>query len=242
MINPKKISIDVVIPVYNEENVLNKNILILKKFLEKNLEQKCKIIIADNASTDNTSKIGRGLSRKYVNIEYVYLGKKGRGGALRYTWMKSKADIVSYMDVDLSTDLESFPIMISALINKFDLASGCRLMRGAKIKRSFKRELFSRAYNLLFRMILLVNFKDIQCGFKAARTNAAKDIIPKIKDNNWFFDSELMIIAEKKGYNIIEIPVNWIEDLDSKVNVIKTSLQYLKCMWDMRLRLWKKKI
>ena len=142
----------------------------------------------------------------------------------------------------LSTDIESFPIMISALINKFDLASGSRLVRGARIKRSFKRELLSRAYNLLLRIVLLVDFKDAQCGFKAARTNAAKDIIPKTKNNNWFFDSELMIIAEKKGYNIIEIPVNWIEDPDSKVKLIKTSLQYLKGIVGIRLRLWKKKI
>jgi glycosyltransferase involved in cell wall biosynthesis len=237
----KKIFVDVIIPVYNEESALNKNILILKNFLEINLKQKFKIIIVDNASIDNTSKIGKNLAKKFTDIEYIYLGKKGRGGALRYAWMKSKADIVSYMDVDLSTDLKSFPIMISALISKFDLASGSRLVRGARIKRSFKRELLSRIYNLLLRMVLLVNFKDAQCGFKAARINVAKDIIPRTKDNNWFFDSELMIVAEKKGYKIIEIPVNWIEDPDSKVNLVKTSLQYLKGIVDMRLRLWRKK-
>ncbi len=231
----KKVSVDIVVPVYNEEKILEKSISTLYKFLEKNFKYNWSIIIADNASIDRTLELAGSLSKKYKRVKVLHLNQKGRGRALRIAWIKSDADIVSYMDVDLSTDLSFFPLMIDSLVQGYDVATGSRLMKGAEIKRSLKREILSRGYNVLVRLILGVNYKDSQCGFKAVKREIVNDVVPEVRDNNWFFDSELLFRAHMKGYKIKEIPVKWIEDEDSRVRIFSTVTNYIKSIAVLRL-------
>ena len=231
----KKATVDIVVPVYNEEKILEKSISTLTDFLKKNFKHDWQIIIADNASIDKTLEIANNLSKKYKKVKVLHLDQKGRGRALRAAWTQSKADIVSYMDVDLSTDLTFFPLMIDSLLQGYDVATGSRLMKGAEIKRSLKREILSRGYNVLVRLILGVNYKDSQCGFKAVTREIVDKIVPEVKDNAWFFDSELLFRAHKRGYKIKEIPVKWIEDEDSRVKIVNTVTNYLKSIAVLRL-------
>ncbi|MBS3153164.1 glycosyltransferase family 2 protein [Candidatus Woesearchaeota archaeon] len=230
-----KTTVDIVVPVYNEQNILEKSISTLCDFLEKNFKHSWSIIIADNASIDRTLEIANSLAKKYKKVKVLHLNQKGRGRALRIAWTKSDADIVSYMDVDLSTDLSFFPVMVDSLLQGYDVATGSRLMEGAEIKRSFKRELLSRGYNVLVRLILGVNYKDSQCGFKAVKREIVNDVVPEVRDNAWFFDSELLFRAHMKGYKIKEIPVKWIEDEDSRVRIFSTVTNYLKSIAILRL-------
>jgi glycosyltransferase involved in cell wall biosynthesis len=227
-------TVDVVIPVYNEEKDLPRSILILSRFLKERLEYPWRIVIADNGSTDSTLSIAQMLSQKYPGVTYIHLLEKGRGRALRKAWLDSPADIVSYMDVDLSTDLNYFPKLIQAVEEGYDIAIGSRLAKGARTRRSFKRELISRCYNMLVRCLFFTHFTDAQCGFKALSSRAARALVPLVKDQGWFFDSELLIIAEKRGFRIKEIPVAWVEDPDSRVKIIRTAWGDLKGL--MRLR------
>ena len=231
----KKATVDIVVPVYNEEKILEKSISTLTDFLKKNFKHDWQIIIADNASIDKTLEIANNLSKKYKKVKVLHLDQKGRGRALRAAWTQSKADIVSYMDVDLSTDLKFFPLMVDSLLQGYDVATGSRLMKGAEIKRSLKREILSRGYNVLVRLILGVNYKDSQCGFKAVTREIVDKIVPEVKDNAWFFDSELLFRAHKRGYKIKEIPVKWIEDEDSRVKIVNTVTNYLKSIAVLRL-------
>lgn len=231
----KKTTVDIVVPVYNEEKILEKSISNLTDFLNKNFKHDWQIIIADNASIDKTLEVANNLSRKFKKVKVLHLDQKGRGRALRAAWTQSKADIVSYMDVDLSTDLSFFPLMIDSLLQGYDVATGSRLMKGAEIKRSLKREILSRGYNVLVRIILGVNYKDSQCGFKAVTREIVNKVVPEVKDNAWFFDSELLFRAHKKGYKIKEIPVKWIEDEDSRVKIVSTVSNYIKSITVLRL-------
>jgi len=238
----KKAKVDVIIPVYNEEKVLKDSITSLRAFLLKSLYfLDWRIMIADNGSTDNTGKVAAGLASRYKQVFYKKIDRKGRGYALRKTWLGSNADILSYMDVDLSTHLEAFPIIITALLNGFDVAIGSRLMRGSTVKRSFKREVLSRGYNLLVKLILKTRFSDAQCGFKAITRKVAHKLVPLIKDNEWFFDTELLVLAEKKKYRIFEMPVGWIEDTDTKVQITKTSKNYIESLFRLRKQIKKEK-
>ncbi|MDA1218168.1 MAG: glycosyltransferase family 2 protein [Chloroflexi bacterium] len=227
-------SVDIIIPVYNEERDLPKSIKKLTEFLEANLANPWQVIIADNASTDGTRAVSEGLCTQYPHVNYRYLSQKGRGRALRATWLESDADLLSYMDVDLSTDLAYFPPMIKALESDCHLAIGSRLSRDSIVARSFKREFISRAYNLMIRAMFFTTFPDAQCGFKALTRQAAQAIVPQIKNNNWFFDTELLIIAAKNGYRIKSVPVKWDDDPNSSVNVISTVTEDLKGL--LRLR------
>ena len=193
-----------------------------------------KIIIANNASTDNTLSIAKELSKKYQEIRYIHLDKKGRGRALRKAWTESNSDINCYMDVDLSTDLNALPILIKEIENGYDIVTGSRFLPDSKVERKLKREILSRGYNILLRLFLNVKFKDAQCGFKAVNKRIVKEIIPLIKNNEWFFDTELLFLAERKGYKTKEIPVKWTEDKDSRVKIAKTSSNYIKSI--LRLR------
>ena len=229
-------SVDVVIPVYNEERVLTQSINTLRQFLENNLAHNWTIVIADNASTDKTWQAAQALSREYPDVVSLHLDEKGRGRALRRAWLDSTADIVSYMDVDLSTDLEAFPKLIQAIEEGYDIAVGSRLMPGSSIKRSFKRELTSRGYNLLIKAMFRSKFSDAQCGFKALSSKAAQELVPLIKDQKWFFDTELLILAEKKGYRTKDVPVAWIEDPDTRVSVSRTAFDDVKGLLRLRFR------
>ena len=230
----KKIySVVVVIPIYNEELELQESILKLKSFLAKNLaEYDWSIIIADNASTDNSKKIALNLAKSDKRITYLHLDLKGRGRAVKKAWSTSSADLLVYMDVDLSTDLKSLPNLLSSLIRGYDIAIGSRLISKSKvINRPIKREILSRCYNILIKFLFRVKFSDAQCGFKAVTKNVAKKLLPDVKDNAWFFDSELLIIGEKKGYKIYEEPVLWIDNPGSTVRVMKTVYGDLEGLW-----------
>lgn len=229
----KKYSVAVVIPIYNEEKELQDSILKLKSFLAKNLTvYDWSIIIADNASTDNSKKIAVKLATSDKRISYLYLGLKGRGRAVKKAWSTSSADLLVYMDVDLSTDLKSLPNLLSSLVRGYDIAIGSRLISKSKVvNRPIKREILSRCYNILIKLLFRVQFSDAQCGFKAVTKNAARELLPRVKDNAWFFDSELLIIGEKTGYKIYEEPVLWIDNPGSTVRVMKTVYGDLEGLW-----------
>ena len=227
-------TVDVVIPVYNEERQLPRSILILTSFLRENLVNPWRIVIVDNGSTDQTLSVAEMLSQKYSGVTYIHIPQKGRGRALRRAWLESTADIVSYMDVDLSTNLIHFPKLVEAIEEGASIVVGSRLSSGSRTKRSLKREVVSRGYNLLIRSLFLTSFHDAQCGFKALTRSAAQLIVPLVRSNEWFFDSELMIIAAKRGLKIKEIPVEWVEDPDSRVRVLATAWEDIKGL--LRLR------
>ncbi|HEU4760228.1 MAG TPA: dolichyl-phosphate beta-glucosyltransferase [Dehalococcoidia bacterium] len=230
-------SVDVVIPVYNEERALPQTVPRLRDFLsEPAFSYTWRIVIADNASLDRTPEVGRRLADEYGDeVEYVRIEQKGRGRALRQTWLESPMDILSYMDVDLSTELEAFPALISAIAGDgYDIAIGSRLARGARVTRSFSRTALSRGYNAIIKAVFRTRFSDAQCGFKAVSRPVAQELIPLTEDNNWFFDTELLIIAEKLGYRIKDVPVAWIEDPDTRVNVSRTVSEDLRGLWRLR--------
>jgi len=227
-------TVDIIIPVYNEEQDLPRSILTLTGFLRENLQNPWRIIIADNASTDNTRVVSEMLCQKHPGVHYFYLPQKGRGRALRAAWLDSTADIVSYMDVDLSTDLRHFPRLIEALGSGYHIAIGSRLSKGSQVTRSLKREVISRIYNLMIRALFFTSFDDAQCGFKALTRQTAQAVVPTIKNNNWFFDTELLIIAAKRGYRIKSVPVKWDDDPNTTVKVLSTATEDLKGL--LRLR------
>lgn len=231
-----KKSVEITIPVYNEQNELEKNITILHKFCVKNLKSyNWHITIADNASNDNTPLIASSFENKFSQVSHFRLEQKGRGRAVKRAWMESGRDMCVYMDLDLSTDLVHLPKLLWALQNNYDIAIGSRLARGARVEgRTFLRELTSRALNFFFiQFFFQTHFTDAQCGFKAMTKKAVESLIPKIKDNGWFFDGELLIVAEKSGYKIYEEPVHWVDNPGSTVRLISTISGDLKAM--MRL-------
>ena len=227
-------TVDITIPVYNEEEVLPRTIASLTEFLEANLSNPWQVTIADNASTDSTQAVSEMLCRKHPGVFYLRIPQKGRGRALRTAWLDSQADIVSYMDADLSTDLSHFPQLIKALESGNHIAVGSRLSKDSQVSRGFKREFISRGYNLLINAMFFTGLPDAQCGFKALTRATAEAIVPNIKNNNWFFDTELLVIAAKRGFNIASVPVKWIDDPASTVNIASTAKEDIKGL--MRLR------
>ena len=234
-------SVDIVIPVYNEEHVLAESVATLRKFLAQSASggaHQYRIVVADNASTDETLAVAQRLAQKYADVASLHIPQKGRGRALRAAWLTSPADILSYMDVDLSTDLAAFPPLVEAIASEgYDIAIGSRLARGADIRRSLGREVTSRTYNVMIKGLFFTRFSDAQCGFKAASRRAVQELVPLVENNEWFFDTELLILAEKAGYRVKEIPVHWLEDPDTRVNVPKTVWEDVRGL--LRLR-WKR--
>ena len=231
------IAVDFVIPVLNEEKALADTTKVLHQYLLNNLgEFKWRIVIVDNGSTDSTFSVAKNLSQKYNDVACVHLEKRGRGRALRQVWLDSNADVMAYMDVDLSTELSAIPYMLEAIEeNGYDLAVGCRLKKGASVAgRPLRREITSRAYNFLIKGMFLTPIKDHQCGFKAISRKAALELLPLIRDTGWFFDSELLIIAWENGYRIREVPVTWKDDPDTRVRILSTAWVDFKGL--MRLR------
>ena len=218
----RPLQVDVIIPVYNEERILPQSIGTLVAFLRDHVTLRYRILITDNASIDRTEEVSRGLVEEYPEVEYRRLPRKGRGGALKTVWLDSPAEFVTYMDVDLSTNLVAFPQMLSMLDSGTDVVIGSRLSPDAATTRSFKREVLSRGYNLLVRLFFGTRFTDAQCGFKGARREAVRRLVPHVEDRKWFFDTELLVLAEKSGHRIGEVPVDWIEDLDTRVQLLRT--------------------
>ena len=239
----KKLLVEIVIPVYNEEEQLEESILRLYNFLKTSLNDfSWQITIADNASTDKTADIGKGLARKYNQIDFIHLPQKGRGRAVKKVWRESKADILSYMDVDLSTDLKHFPPLIRSLTSGFDIAIGSRLLPTSRVyNRTLKREIISRLYNILIKVLFRTRFSDAQCGFKAVTKEVVRELLPLVEDNEWFMDSELLIIGEKAGYKIYEEAVTWRDDPGTTVKILPTATQDLRGLWRLFWkRPWKK--
>ena len=217
--------IDVVVPVYNEQRALEFSIRRLHAFLDAELPYRWRIVIADNASTDGTLAVARALAVELAHTTVLHLDAKGRGRALRAAWSASDADVLCYMDVDLSTDLRALAPLVAGLISGHsEVAIGSRLARGARVSRSAKRELISRAYNHLLRLALRARFSDAQCGFKAIRADAARRLLDQVQDQGWFFDTELLVLAQRQGMRIHEVPVDWVDDPDSRVDIVSTAL------------------
>jgi glycosyltransferase involved in cell wall biosynthesis len=231
-------AVDIVVPVYNEEASLERSVRRLHRFLRSNMPFVWRIVIADNASTDTTLDIARRLADELAGVEVLHLTEKGRGRALRQAWSRSGADIVCYMDVDLSTGLNALLPLIAPLISGHsDLAIGTRLARGSRVVRGRKREFISRNYNRLLRLTLAARFSDAQCGFKAVRADVARDLLPDVRDDGWFFDTELLILAQRRHLRIHEVPVDWIDDSDSRVDIVSTARDDLRGVARLALEL-----
>ncbi|WP_261555139.1 bifunctional glycosyltransferase family 2/GtrA family protein [Frankia tisae] len=221
--------LDVVIPVYNEENDLAPCVRRLHAHLRDTFPYPFQLTIADNASTDGTLGIALELAEELPGVRTVHLDAKGRGRALRTAWGMSSAPVLAYMDVDLSTDLAALLPLVAPLISGHsDLAIGTRLARTSRVVRGPRREVISRCYNLILRGTLAARFSDAQCGFKAIRADAAAALLPLVEDTGWFFDTELLVLAERTGMRIHEVPVDWIDDPDSRVDVLNTAVADLK--------------
>lgn len=227
--SPDPVVVDIVIPVYNEESDLEPSVRRLHAYLRERFPFRARITIADNASTDGTRAIADRLAVELEDVDAVHLPEKGRGRALRTAWLASDAPIVAYMDVDLSTDLDAlFPLVAPLMSGHSEIAIGSRLAPGARVVRGPKREFISRSYNLLLRSILRTRFRDAQCGFKAVRADVARRLLPSVQDEAWFFDTELLVLAERAGMRIHEVPVDWVDDPDSRVDIASTATADLR--------------
>jgi putative flippase GtrA len=224
--------LDVVIPVYNEQVDLADCVRRLHGYLRATFPYSFRITIADNASTDATPAIAAGLAEDLTGVTAVRFEEKGRGRALHAVWSASEAPVLAYMDVDLSTDLAALLPLVAPLISGHsDLAIGTRLSHGSRVERGMKREVISRCYNLLLHGALSARFSDAQCGFKAIRRDVAEQLLPLVQDKAWFFDTELLVLAQRAGLRIHEVPVDWIDDPDSRVDLMATAIADLKGVW-----------
>jgi len=226
----RMLDVEIVVPVFNEEVALESSVRRLHRFLSAEFPFTWRIVIADNASTDGTPAIAQRLAAMLPGVQSLRLERKGRGRALRAAWSTSEARVVAYMDVDLSTDLRGLlPLVAPLLSGHSDLAIGTRLAHGARVVRGPKRELISRSYNSLLHAVLRARFSDAQCGFKAARTDAlGAGLLDAVRDDGWFFDTELLILAQRRGLRIHEVPVDWVDDPDSRVKIVRTALDDLR--------------
>lgn len=225
------LQVDIVVPVRNEEHDLAPSVRRLAGYLRDSFPFSARITIADNGSTDATWAIATRLARELPEVRAVHMELSGRGRALRAIWSESEAEVLAYMDADLSTDLNALlPLVAPLLSGHSDLAIGTRLARGSRVIRGPKRELISRGYNIMLRTLMGAGFSDAQCGFKAIRRDQARMLLPLTQDTGWFFDTELLVLAERAGLRIHEVPVDWIDDLDSRVDIIATALADLRGM------------
>jgi putative flippase GtrA len=223
------VDVDIVVPVYNEAAGLEASVRRLHAFLAGGFPFTWRIVVADNASTDATPAIARRLSAELPGVSFVRLERKGRGRALRAAWSASDARVAAYMDVDLSTDLRGLlPLVAPLLSGHSDLAIGTRLAHGSRVVRGPKRELISRGYNALLHTTLRARFTDAQCGFKAVRAEALGELLDDVRDESWFFDTELLVLAQRRGLRIHEVPVDWVDDPDSRVDIVSTALADLR--------------
>jgi glycosyltransferase involved in cell wall biosynthesis len=221
--------LDIAIPVFNEERVLEQSVRVLHAHVHTVIPFATRITIVDNASEDATRLIGKQLAAELDGVRLLHLAEKGRGRAIRTAWTASDARVLAYMDVDLSTSLGTLGALIAPLLSgSSDISIGSRLTRGARVTRSAKRELISRGYNLLLRSVLHTRFRDAQCGFKAIRAEVARELLPAVRDQGWFFDTELLVFAQRGGLRIHEVPVEWVEDPDSRVNIPRTVITDLR--------------
>ena len=224
--------IDIVVPVHNEERDVARSVHRLHAYLAEEFPFSARITVADNASTDDTLAIAARLAAELPCVRVLHLNEKGRGRALAAAWLTSEAQVVAYMDVDLSTDLSALlPLVAPIVSGHSEVSIGSRLAATARVSRGPKRELISRAYNLLLKLALRVRFKDAQCGFKALRADVAQTLLPEVVNRNWFFDTELLVRAQRAGLRIHELPVDWTDDPDSRVDIVATAIEDLRGVW-----------
>jgi glycosyltransferase involved in cell wall biosynthesis len=224
--------VEVVVPVFNEAHILVEQIHLLHDALSASLPLPWQITIADNGSTDGTGELAVELAAELETVASVHLSAKGRGRALRAAWTQSRAEVLAYTDVDLSTDVAAlFPLIASVLSGHAEIAIGSRLAPGAQCRRGLKRDLVSHAYNRLLHVALGTRFRDAQCGFKAIRADVARALLPEVVDQAWFFDTELLVRAERHNLRVVEIPVDWVDDPDSRVEIIPTAREDLRGIW-----------
>jgi putative flippase GtrA len=222
-------AVEVVIPVHNEERDLEASVRRLYAYLSERFPFSTRVTIADNASTDRTWERACELAAELPGVRALRLAEKGRGRALRAVWQHSDATVLAYMDVDLSTDLAALsPLVAPLLSGHSDVAIGSRLARSSRVLRGPQREVISRCYNLLLHATLATRFSDAQCGFKAIRADRAALLLPHVEDTGWFFDTELLVLAERSGMRIHEVPVDWVDDPDSRVDIVATAVADLK--------------
>ena len=230
--------VDIAIPVYNEERDLERGVRRLRRYLDHQFPFEARITVVDNASTDATWAIARRLMLELRGVRAMRLEDKGRGRAIRQAWLESDAAIVAYMDVDLSTDLDGLlPLVAPIISGHSDVAIGSRLAPGARVSRGPKRELISRGYNLLLHLVLGTRVRDAQCGFKAARAEAARSLLPLVDNQEWFFDTEFLVMAQRAGLRIYEVPVDWTDDPDSRVDLVATAIEDLRGVWRLSRQL-----
>ncbi|MFI5052801.1 MAG: glycosyltransferase [Acidimicrobiia bacterium] len=221
--------VDIVVPVFNEDGVLDARVTRLHHYLTHRFPFTWRITIVDNASTDATWPQASSLAARLPDVRAVHLDEKGRGLALRTAWASSDAVVVAYMDVDLSTDLDALLPLVAPLVSGHsDVAIGSRLAASSSVVRAPKRELISRSYNLILRTVLATRIHDAQCGFKAVRGDIARRLVPAIEDDGWFFDTEMLLLAERNGLRIHEVPVDWVDDPDSRVQIVPTAWNDLR--------------
>jgi glycosyltransferase involved in cell wall biosynthesis len=227
--------VDLVIPVYNEAHVLEGSVDRLRAAMQASAAFPWRIVIVDNGSTDGTRAVAERLAAGFSDVHLLHLDEKGRGRALLKAWIETEAEHSLYMDVDLSTDLAAVPVVVSLLEDGADVVTGSRLHPEARIRRSLKREVLSRVYNRLIRWVLRTrSFDDAQCGFKGVRLETVRPLLPLIRNRNWFFDTELLVLAEYASLVVKSVPIRWIEDPDSRVNIRKTVVEDLRGLWRLR--------
>jgi glycosyltransferase involved in cell wall biosynthesis len=227
--------LDVVLPVFNDEGDLERCVRELLKYLRSVLPFSFRITIADRASTDSTPLIACQLAAELPEVVAVFLAGPGRGRALRQSWLTSDADVLAYLDVDLSTDLKALLPLVAPLVSGHsDVAIGSRSMRASRVVRGPGREFVSRTYNLVLRAALAVRFSDAQCGFKAIRADVARELLPLTRDTGWFFDTEMLVLAEKSGMRIHEVAVDWTDGPNSHVDIVPTAMDDLRGIARMR--------
>lgn len=235
----------IVIPAHNEEKIIEKNVILLHDFLQNNFpNDDWKIIVADNSSTDKTKTIVQDLAQKLKKVSYLYIAQRGKGIAIRLAWLGEGADIYIFMDADLATDLRALPSLVNAVSQEgYDLACGSRFQYGSLVKRTAFRKFISLGYRTILRLVFGLKTKDAPCGFKAINQRLKEEVLPLISSNEWFFDSELVILSEVLGYKVKEIPVIWEDKQEegrkSRVKIIPLILEYLKKVLELKKRIKK---
>jgi glycosyltransferase involved in cell wall biosynthesis len=223
------VDVEVVVPVYNEADQVEDHLRRLREFLDREVPFSALVTVVDNASTDDTWPVVARLAATISGLDTLHLDRKGRGGAIRQAWSRSGATVVAYMDVDLSTDLAALlPLVTPLLNNDYDMAIGSRRLPRSRVRRGARREAISRAYLAMAHAGLGTHISDLQCGFKAMRADAARVVLPDVEDNEWFFDTELLVTAERRGLRIAEIPVTWVDDPDTRVRIVETAMKDLR--------------
>ena len=229
-------TLDIVVPVYNEERALPASVARLVDFIARELpHHRARVLLCDNGSRDATPRICRELAAQHAAVDWMSLPRPGRGYALRQAWLNSRAEVVSYMDVDLSADLGTLPVLLNHVEDGWDVMTGSRHARGARVERSWQRDVVSRGYNVLVRSLFTTALRDCQCGFKVLRGDVARRLAPLVLDDSWFFDTELLLLAERLGYRVGEVGLRWVEDTDSRVHIVSTAAADLRGLARLRL-------